>query len=99
MSFCIHEIESDRRALALDRIGRMLKDGGELFIADYNNIPYEQHGPLARLALRILERDDSLTYLSADLKKMLMRQRFGAIQQYSFFKKNLLVTWARKLVT
>ena len=97
MSFCLHEIEPDGRAEALERIRTMLKDGGELFIADYNNIPYRQHGLLGRLGLRMLERDESLTYLKTDLKSFLREHGFEVIQQYPFFRQNLLVTQARKI--
>jgi ubiquinone/menaquinone biosynthesis C-methylase UbiE len=98
MSFCIHEIEPDGRAKALQRIRTMLRDGGELFIADYNNIPYEQHGLFGRMGLRILERDESLTYLKTDLKKFLREHGFEVVQQYPFFRQNLLVTQAREIV-
>jgi len=97
MSFCIHEIEPDGRAKALWRIRTMLKEGGELFIADYNNVPYEQHGFLARLGLRILEREESLTFLRTDLKDFLNQHGFSLVQQYPYFRRNLLITQARKI--
>jgi ubiquinone/menaquinone biosynthesis C-methylase UbiE len=96
MSFCIHEIEPHGREAALGRIQTMLKDGGELFIADYNNIPYEEHGLFGRLGLRILEREDGLSYLRTDLKQMLAQHGFSVQQQFPFFKHNLLITHARK---
>ena len=95
ISFVLHGLPQRERAKLLERIGDYLKDGGQLFILDYNEFSLDRMPCYLRLPFRWMECPYAFDFIARDWKKILRERKLDDFREFLFFSGYVRLLRAR----
>jgi ubiquinone/menaquinone biosynthesis C-methylase UbiE len=97
ISFVLHGFPQKARIQIIRNAFKSLKNNGEFFILDYNELSFKKMPFYARFLFKNFECPYALDFIEKDWKKILGDEGFGDFSEHLFFKKYLRLLKAKKL--
>jgi len=85
VSFALHGFPQEVRLMIIDNAFSALKNEGEFFILDYNELSLSEMPWYIRLPFRVMECRYALDFIRRDWKRIMGRRGFGGFSEHLFF--------------
>ena len=95
ISFVLHGLPQREREKLIKRIGAYLKDGGQLFILDYNEFSLNRMPWYLRLGFRWMECPYAFDFIARDWKGILRERKLDDFREFLFFSGYVRLLRAR----
>jgi demethylmenaquinone methyltransferase/2-methoxy-6-polyprenyl-1,4-benzoquinol methylase len=96
ISYVIHGFEREQRSDIVQNAWEALREGGELYIFDWNEFQLDEKGPIMRFFMRRIECAPTIDFLRQNFREELMRQGFGDITERLYWRNNVRLLRGRK---
>jgi ubiquinone/menaquinone biosynthesis C-methylase UbiE len=97
ISFVLHGFPQKARLQIIRNAFQSLKDNGEIFILDYNELSFKKMPFYSRFLFKRFECPYALDFIERDWKKILEGQGFGNFSENIYFKKYIRLLKASKM--
>ena len=86
ISFVLHGFPENVRETVIKKTFELLKDGGALFILDYNEFALEEMPFYLRVPFEFMECPYAFDFIEKDWKEILAEIGFDDVEEHAFFK-------------
>jgi demethylmenaquinone methyltransferase/2-methoxy-6-polyprenyl-1,4-benzoquinol methylase len=86
ISFVLHGFPQNVRETVIKKTFELLKDGGALFILDYNEFALEEMPFYLRVPFKFMECPYAFDFIEKDWKEILAGIGFDDVEEHAFFK-------------
>ncbi len=97
ISFVLHGFPQKARLQIIRNAFKSLKDNGEIFILDYNELSSKKMPFYSRFFFKRFECSYALDFIERDWKKLLEGQGFDNFSEHLYFRKYIRLLKARKI--